>query len=235
MFGYHPHGIISLGAFCNFATEATGFEKAFPGINLRLLTLNANFRIPFYGLYLTILNLCDSSKESCNYILAKGKGNSLMLVLGGAKESLDARPSSEYLLTLKSRKGFVKIALANGASLVPVFSFGENDLYEQVANPRGSKLREIQVNIQKRLGYAVPFFKGRGIFQYAVGFLPNRHAIDTYVGEPIHLPKIEREKITSELVDKYHAEYVEALTRLFDTHKARHGNAGATIRYVDES
>ena len=157
-----------------------------------------------------------------------------MLVLGGAKESLDARPSSEYLLTLKSRKGFVKIALANGASLVPVFSFGENDLYDQVANPRGSRIRQIQVNIQKRLGYAVPFFKGRGIFQYAVGFLPNRRAIDTYVGEPIHLPRIEREKITSEMVEKYHGEYMEALTRLFDTHKAQHGNADATIRYVDD-
>jgi hypothetical protein len=32
-----------------------------------------------------------------------------MLVLGGFKEVLDARPSSEYLLTLENRKGFVKI------------------------------------------------------------------------------------------------------------------------------
>ncbi len=235
IFGCHPHGIISLGAFCNFATEATGFEKKFPGIDLRLLTLKANFRIPFYGFYLSMLGLCDASKESCNYILEKGHGNSILLVLGGAKESLDAHPSSQYILTLKNRKGFVKIALANGASLVPVFSFGENDLYDQIANPRGSKLRQIQMLIQKRLGYATPFFKGRGIFQYAVGFLPNRHAIDTYVGEPIHLPKLERAKITSDIVDKYHAEYMEALKRLFDTYKAEHGNADATIEYVSDN
>jgi 2-acylglycerol O-acyltransferase 2 len=156
-----------------------------------------------------------------------------MLVLGGAKESLDARPSSEYILTLKNRKGFVKIGLVNGASLVPVFSFGENDLYEQVANPRGSRIRQIQM-IQKRLGYATPFFKGRGIFQYAVGFIPNRHAIDTYVGEPIELPKLERDQITPDIVDKYHTEYMEALKRLFDTHKAKHGNADATIKYVSD-
>jgi 2-acylglycerol O-acyltransferase 2 len=235
IFGYHPHGIISLGAFCNFATEATGFEEKFPGINLRLLTLKSNFRIPFYGIYISFMGLCDASKESCDYILAQGDGNSLMLVLGGAKESLDAHPSSEYMLTLKNRKGFVKIGLANGACLVPVFSFGENDLYDQVANPRGSRIRQIQMTIQKRMGYATPFFKGRGIFQYAVGFLPMRHAIDTYVGEPIQLPKLEREKITPEIIEKYHAEYMEALKRLFDTYKARHGNANSTIKFVDDN
>ncbi|CAF4095352.1 unnamed protein product, partial [Rotaria sordida] len=198
IFGYHPHGIISLGAFCNFATEATGFEEKFPGINLRLLTLKSNFRIPFFGFYLSLLGLCDASKESCNYILEKGNGNSLMLVLGGVKEVLDARPSCDYILTLKNRKGFVKIGLVHGASLVPVFSFGENDLYEQLANPRGSKLRQFQVMLQKKTGYTIPFFRGRGVFQYAFGFLPNRRAINTYVGEPIELPKLSREEITNE-------------------------------------
>ncbi|CAF0719796.1 unnamed protein product [Rotaria sp. Silwood1] len=235
IFGCHPHGIISLGAFGNFATEATGFEEKFPGIDLRLLTLKINFRIPFYGLYLSFMGLCDASKESCNYILAKGNGNSILLVLGGAKESLDARPSQEYFLTLKNRKGFVKIGLAHGASLVPVFSFGENDLYDQIPNPRGSKLRQIQIKMQQRLGYATPFFKGRGIFQYAFGFLPNRRAIDTYVGEPIHLPKLEHDNITPEIIDKYHTEYMDALKRLFDTYKAKHGNADATIKYVTDN
>ena len=181
-----------------------------------------------------MLGICDSSKESCNYVLTKGNGNSIGLVLGGAKESLDARPSHEYILTLKNRKGFVKVGLANGASLVPIFSFGENDLFDQVPNPRGSRLRHLQVMLQKRLGVATPFFKGRGIFQYAVGFLPVRHAVDTYVGAPIHLPKLDPEKITSEIVDKYHQEYMEALKRLFNTYKGRHGNEDATIMFVND-
>ncbi|CAF1169774.1 unnamed protein product [Rotaria sp. Silwood1] len=235
IFGYHPHGIISLGAFCNFATEATCFEEKFPNINLRLLTLKSNFRIPFYGLYLSLLGLCDASKESCNYILEKGNGHSIMLVLGGAKEALDAHPSSEYILTLKNRKGFIKIGLAHGASLVPVFSFGENDLYDQISNPRGSKLRQFQMILQKKLGYSTPFFRGRGIFQYAFGFLPQRHPIDTYVGSPIELPKLKKEDITSEIIDKYHQMYMDALTNLFDTYKEKHGNKDATIKYVNDT
>ena len=97
-------------------------------IFVSLYRLTRIFNIPFYELFLSMMGICDASKESCNYILKQGNGNSILLVLGGSKEALDARPSSEYFLTLKSRKGFIKIALANGASLVPVFSFGENDL-----------------------------------------------------------------------------------------------------------
>ncbi|CAF3673311.1 unnamed protein product [Rotaria sp. Silwood1] len=234
IFGYHPHGIISLGAFCNFATEATDFEHKFPGINLRLLTLTSNFRIPFYEIYISLMGICDASKESCNYILEQGHGNSLMLVLGGAKEALDARPSHEYILTLKNRKGFVKIGLVHGACLVPVFSFGENDLYEQVPNPRGSRIRRWQMLLQNKMGFSFPLFNGRGVFQYAIGFLPNRHRIDTYVGEPIQLPKLEHNQITSDIIDQYHKQYMNALTRLFDRYKSEHDQSDATIIYVND-
>ena len=39
IFGYHPHGVISTGAFGNFGTEGTEFSKVFPGIKPHLLTL----------------------------------------------------------------------------------------------------------------------------------------------------------------------------------------------------
>ena len=48
VFGYHPHGVLSLGAFINFGTNATEFSSKFPGIDIRLMTLTSNFQIPFY-------------------------------------------------------------------------------------------------------------------------------------------------------------------------------------------
>jgi hypothetical protein len=39
VFGYHPHGIISMGAVATFATEYTGFSENYPGIKSHLLTL----------------------------------------------------------------------------------------------------------------------------------------------------------------------------------------------------
>lgn len=50
--GYHPHGIMGLGAFCNFSTEATEVSKKFPGIRPYLATLAGNFRMPVLREYL---------------------------------------------------------------------------------------------------------------------------------------------------------------------------------------
>ncbi|XP_070607618.1 diacylglycerol O-acyltransferase 2-like [Erythrolamprus reginae] len=52
IFGYHPHGIMSLGAFCNFSTEATGVSQIFPGIRPYVTTLTGNFRWPILRDYL---------------------------------------------------------------------------------------------------------------------------------------------------------------------------------------
>ena len=63
-------------------------------------------------------------------------------------------------------------------SLVPVFGFGENDLYKQVANPPGSRLRRFQMLATKLLTFSLPLFYGRGVFNYTFGFLPFRHPVN---------------------------------------------------------
>lgn len=69
VFGYHPHGIISHGAFAAFATEALGFKQLFPGITNTLLTLDANFSIPLYRDWALRLGLASVSRESCENLL----------------------------------------------------------------------------------------------------------------------------------------------------------------------
>lgn len=69
------------------------------------------------------------------------------------------------------------------ASLVPVFSFGENELFRQIPNPPGSGLRQFQLRLQRILGVAIPLFHARGVFQYSFGLLPFRRPIHT-VGKP---------------------------------------------------
>ena len=54
------------------------------------------------------------SKESIEWILTKqGTGNAVIIVVGGAEEALFASPGN-YTLKLKSRKGFVKMAIKTG-------------------------------------------------------------------------------------------------------------------------
>ena len=65
-------------------------------------------------------------------------------MIGGATEALDARPNC-YDVNILSRRGFCRYAIEYGADLVPMYNFGENDVFEQMYNPKGSYLRDVQV------------------------------------------------------------------------------------------
>jgi len=57
---------------------------------------------------------CSASKNSINYLLSRPEGgHACVVVVGGAPESLDSRPGS-YIVQLKKRKGFIKVALRHG-------------------------------------------------------------------------------------------------------------------------
>ncbi|KAA1113136.1 diacylglycerol O-acyltransferase 1 [Puccinia graminis f. sp. tritici] len=221
VFGYHPHGIIGMGAVANFGTEATGFSEKFPGLNPHLLTLSTNFIIPFYRDLILSLGICSVSIKSCISILKsknkrsadvknnKGEGNCLVIVVGGAAESLSAHPGTADL-TLKRRLGFIKLAIREGADLVPVFSFGENDIYAQLSNSKGTALYSLQKRFQAVFGFTLPVFHGRGIFNYSLGLLPYRHPIVSVVGKPI---RVEQNKNPGlEEIEKVQKEYIAELT-----------------------
>ncbi|KAI3639135.1 hypothetical protein MIR68_002665 [Amoeboaphelidium protococcarum] len=216
IFGYHPHGIIATGLWINFCTEANNVSKVFPGIKIHALTLNANFRFPIWREFLLASGICSVSRKSCDYILKKAKGNSIILVPGGAREALDAHPGT-IDLTLNKRRGFIKVALSNGCDLVPVLSFGENDIFNQVANSDGTVLRKWQQWFLKYVSIAPCIPYGRGFFQYDFGFLPRRRPIITVVGKPISVPKTENP--SPELIAEYHGKYVDALQEIFDKYK----------------
>ncbi|XP_036404153.1 2-acylglycerol O-acyltransferase 1 [Megalops cyprinoides] len=223
LFGFHPHGVLVAGGFGNFCTEASGFATLFPGLTPYLLMLPFWFRVPFFRDYIMSGGLVSSEKSSASYILSRpGGGHVAVVAVGGAPESLDARPGALTLQVL-NRKGFIKLALKHGAQLVPVFSFGENELFDQMENPAGSPLRCLQDRMQKMMGVALPLFHARGVFQYSFGLLPYRKPIHTVVGRPI--PVVQTPSPSKEDIDALHQLYMEGLTQLFEEHKSKYGIA----------
>ncbi|KAF4555245.1 Diacylglycerol acyltransferase-like protein [Elsinoe fawcettii] len=222
LFGYHPHGIISHGAFAAFATEALGFSQLFPGITNTLLTLDTNFRTPLYRDYALRMGLASVSRESCENILSKGgpnkegMGRAITIVVGGARESLDAQPNS-LRLVLKRRKGFVKLAIRTGADLVPVLAFGENELYDQVNSDEHPWVHKGQMVVKKLLGFTVPLFHARGVFNYDVGLMPYRRPINIVVGRPIQVQQFARPD--QKYIDEIHERYVNELVGIWEEWK----------------
>jgi len=211
-----------MGAFAAFSTEALGFSQLFPGIRNTLLTLDSNFRIPFYRDYALAMGLASVSKESCENLLSKGglnkegMGRAITIVVGGATESLDAQPY-ELRLVLKRRKGFVKMAIRTGADLVPILAFGENDIYDQFQAESHPKIHKFQLIVKKLLGFTIPLFHARGVFNYDVGLMPYRRPMNIVVGKPILV--VQNSSPGQEEIDHVHELYVQELERIWNTWK----------------
>lgn len=88
-------------------------------------------------------------------------------------------------------------------------------------NPVGSRLRNFQEWCKSIFGISYPIFHGRGFFQLTFGYLPFRKPIDTVVGAPIPVEKVENP--TKEQIDELHTIYCQKLTELFDEHKEKYG------------
>lgn len=140
-------------------------------------------------------------------------------MVGGAQEAINARPRN-YTLILKGRKGFVRAAMMTGTSIVPLFSFGEVDIFDQVDSEPGTKWHSFREYVKRFTGILPCAFYGRGLLQHSFGLIPRRRPITTVVGAPIEVEKIDNP--TAEQVDKLHGIYCDKLRYLFNDHKAQY-------------
>lgn len=222
--GYHPHGIISHGAWASFATNALGFNEKFPGITNSLLTLDSNFRLPFFRDWILSMGISSVSKESIRNLLSRGgpandgKGRAVTIVIGGARESLEAEPGHLRLI-LKNRKGFVKMALRSGADLVPVMGFGENDIYDQLSARTHPGVHRLQMFCLKVFKFTLPAMHGRGLLNYDVGLMPYRRPVNVVIGRPIRVHTQPGHQPTQQEIDRYHEAYVQELEKLWNSYK----------------
>eukprot|EP00927_Polykrikos_kofoidii_P057489 TRINITY_DN51625_c0_g1_i1.p1 TRINITY_DN51625_c0_g1~~TRINITY_DN51625_c0_g1_i1.p1 ORF type:complete len:358 (-),score=27.49 TRINITY_DN51625_c0_g1_i1:49-1122(-) len=203
LFGVHPHGLWGSGVWSNLIPDR-------PGCGLprrRVCTLDMNFKMPLLRDILFAMGLIGSSAKSIRKCLTSGI--SVMLVVGGGREATLTRPGTIDIV-LKARKGFIKIALETGASLVPVLGFGETSCYRCAA---GAWLWDpLNRCLLRTLGMSLPVMRGR-----FGTFLPFQTPLVTVVGQPI--PVSKSDKPTQEQIDETHAAYTAALQALYDKYK----------------
>jgi len=119
---------------------------------------------------------------------------------------------------LQKQKGFIRLAIQYGASLVPVIAIENNALFYTYPH----FLKRLRFWILKNFGLALPVFHGR----FYVSPLPIRQPLHVVVGSPI--PIAPKDMISaaadknkpppSEIVDLYHTKYMEAVKELHKLH-----------------
>ncbi|CAH8464019.1 unnamed protein product [Schistosoma mattheei] len=161
-----------------------------------------------------LFGMIAATKKGLYYLLDKNSckqtGNFVVVVLGGASEALDSRPGT-YL------------ALQTGSYLVPCISFGEQSLYHQVPNEKGSWIRWLQDKFTSISTIALPIFYARGPFPY-------RKPVYTVVGAPIQCEKINEP--TDEQVAHIKQIYIEKLQTLFEDYKVIYDPEANDIEFV---
>ncbi|KAK6037898.1 diacylglycerol acyltransferase [Cooperia oncophora] len=173
----HPHGVICFGLYAAFVREFEGCERRNTAEEL-----SDKFRREW--LLATGFIGCDETSIR-NALSVKEVGQGVVLLIdssyciicitiakqtlgynhsGGVEESVLSRPG-EHRLKLLNRKGFIKVAFHCGASLVPIYTFGETETYSQLDYPEGSLAYKLQILLKKTIGTPLPIFNGRGLSQ----------------------------------------------------------------------
>ena len=131
--------------------------------------------------------------------------------------SLCKPPPPSLQVYLAKRAGFVKLALQHSAALVPCYAFGAVDLYGVTPAQHRSNSQGARWALSKKYGVAVPSYSG------TFGFMPTRVPNDLILGDPLELRCAKSGEPTDGEVQAAHALYIEALRKLFDSHKAAFG------------
>ena len=140
VFACHPHGVIGVGTMSVFGTAEVGFATLFPGIDTYLVALGAIFNIPFFRDWCLLAGIFSADKTSFEHIFTT-KHASAAINLGGAAEAtmpFECNPQTGHPVMkflLQDRKGFCKIALQYGVSLVPVLALEERLLFDLIRLP----------------------------------------------------------------------------------------------------
>uniref|UniRef100_A0ACD5UW94 Uncharacterized protein n=2 Tax=Avena sativa TaxID=4498 RepID=A0ACD5UW94_AVESA len=173
VFGYEPHCAVPLGMWA--LADPMGFM---PLPKMKLLANSASFYTPFMKQIWTWLGMVPVSRENMCYYL--GAGYSCTLVPGGLREMLymDHEHQSE-VASIRSRKGFVRIAVQTGSPLVPVFCFGQGHAYNWW-RPGSKSL----VKLLRAIKAPPAVFWGK--FGTPIPF---RSPIHVFVGRPIDVTK----------------------------------------------
>ena len=220
IYAMEPHDVLPFFAF--------GFSpiiNRIPGSrNICLMVSSVIFQLPFLRQIYSWAGSLPVDKRTFLSRLQAGKA--LAFCPGGVQEAfmLDPNKPRDLVVYLRNRKGFIKLALQTGSSIIPVFCFHLDGCYKLYWQPRGLLMEKYS----RWVGYFPLLYWGR--WNIPLG-IPRPNKLTVVIGRPIHIPK-EGSCVSKESVDKYHGIFLKELEALFERHKNIEGYGDAHLKIV---
>eukprot|EP01041_Mallomonas_annulata_P007272 gene7272-14821_t len=207
VFGFHPHGILPITLFWMCAGRI--WDTLLPGINCCVLTASIMHVVPLLRDLLQWAGGREISRDTFRRTLVEGRN--CVVVPGGQAEMLESRSGDRDVRVVTKHIGFIRMAIQEGAWLVPIISFGEVDILDNV------RLPTLQQWFIRRFGAAMP--------HYPYGYLglpiPRRVQVTVVVGDPI--PTVKKADPSVEEINQMLSVYMMALKALFEEYREEAG------------
>jgi len=202
----HPHGTV---IFQRCFWRSKYIEEIFHRPH-RMLGASVIFKIPIMRELSLLFGAVDASKANCISLLKKGV--TLVVFPGGLDE---ANAGSGNKLFLRTRTGFIRLAIKHGIPVLPVFTFGEADAVDRV----NIFPEWLVLFFQRKFRMSTSFFVGR-----FWSFIPYRVPFHMCIGRPIPVSYKEGDADAFEAeVKRVHALYKDELKRLHEENKSQYG------------
>lgn len=148
------------------------------------------------------LNNIPSDYQSIKHTIQSG--HSVSIMLGGVREMMDIEPQ-KLKLHVKKRTGIFKIAIETGKPIIPILTYGENELFEPAKNSFTEILNEF---LYTRFGVFIPLVTLNSLYKwYKLSYKP-LDVIHSHVGRPI-VPRKD------DTIETLRNRYIESIKKLF--------------------
>ena len=165
------------------------------------------FWIPVIKDIIRNLNAIPSDYTSIKNTLST---HSVSIAIGGAQEQKIFKNNNIDVI-VKNRKGIFKIALETGTPIVPVITYGENELFPRMDN---SFLDCFNDSLYALFKVRFPFPSIESVYNWQQ---ISKHPLETvysYTGRPIYVKKIEFP--SKKQIEKLRSIYISRVKELFD-------------------
>jgi 2-acylglycerol O-acyltransferase 2 len=204
LYADYPHGVFPLSQLLGLTVR---HHSGWEGERFYGLAADSVFRIPIWRHVMTWLGIVPASRKNVRRCLKRGCAG---LTPGGIAEMYLASADADYIF-ITNRKGFIRMAVEQGVDIIPVYHFGNTQLFSF-----GPKWLE-------EWGRRWRFSLG---LLYGVGGLPipRWRPLMMVVGAPVAVVQVPRDAPEFEVVvEEVHQQYMMALQGLYDKYKLMYG------------
>lgn len=199
----HPHGCYVMGAFCMSGQLR---DTRSPMHDMFVGTASFLYDYPIMREFLLMANGRPITTSNLESLITSGK--TVGLFPGGVHEMAETDPTQERGF-FPPNLGFVRMAMKHGIPMMPLYTFGENQLYDV---PEWS--RALSRAIARLTGNRVPIGTG----PWGLPFLPKKTHLQSFVGQLVEVGPPNPDPSDAQVRDVF-LKYCTELRRLFDTHK----------------